>query len=263
MYQSSWLTSTEVLKSGVPKFHSRYRLGLGQKETPLEPEENVNKTYVQNEFVLSAGMDTDIYLDPSSFIKAAVEKNQQTAEENGWGAERASKLNEVVHAVRVSFMTDEGYKIVKLGETEDTYYGGILDINKDGIYDNDGNKEYLYGEYEGNPSYLPGIDIAPSDDEIESAKNNHNTFLACHQKDVEQVDITSINIKKENALKLDSVTFDFDDPLKPTTPICHVEGGTTKRIVISIYVEGWDKRMTDDIDKASFDINIAFTGIVK
>ena len=263
MYQSSWYNNGFDFEHDVPKFHSRYRLGLGQQETYLEPEENINKTYVQNEFVFSAGMDTEIYLDPSSYIKAAVEKNQKTAEDNGWDADRANKLNEVVHAVRMSFLTDEGYMIVKLGETEDTYYGGILDINKDGIYDNDGNKEYLYGEYQGNPSYLPGSTTAPTSKEVELMKNNHNTFIACHQKDIQQVDITSVNIKKENALRMDSVTFDIDDPLKPTTPICHVKGGETKRIVISIYVEGWDKRMTDDIDQASFDINIAFTGLIK
>ena len=262
MYESSWL-NPEALINGVPKFHSRYHIGSTKKETLFEPEENANKTYVQNEFILSAGMDTEIYLDPSSYIKAAAEKNQKTAEENGWDSTRASKLNEVVHAVRMSFLTDEGYKIVKLGETEDTYYGGILDLNKDGYYDNDGDKEYLYGEYTGEPSYLAANEVEPSAQELASMKGNHNTFVACHQKDVEKVDVSSINIKKENAFKLNDVTFDIDDPLKPTTPICHVKGGETKRIIVSIYVEGWDKRMTDDIDKASFDINIAFTGLIK
>ena len=263
MYQDSWLNNGFDFQNDVPRFHSRYRLGLSKTETFYEPEENINKTYVQNEFILSAGMDTDVYLDPDTYIKPNLEANQAKADEKGWDANRVSKLNEAVHAVRISFLTDEGYHIVKLGEREDTYYGGVLDLNKDGYYDNDGEKEYMYGEYSGTPSYLPASSADPSQVELDNAKDNHNVFVACHQKGIEQVNVPSMNIKKENAKKIDSMTFDVNDPLKATTPICHVQAGETKRIVVSIYVEGWDRDMTDDIDQATFNVNIAFTGLVK
>ena len=263
MFQDSWYNSGFDFEHDVPKMHSRYRLGLSKTETFYEPEDKINKTYVQNEFVLSSGMDTDVYLDPSSYIKSNVDANQKTADENGWSTDRFNKLNEAVHTVRISFLTDDGYHIVKLGQTEDTYYGGILDLDKDGYYDNDGSKEYLYGEYSGTPSHLPANSTAPSENELQSAKDNHNVFSAYHQKDIEQVNIASVNVKKENAKKIDSMTFDVNDPLKATTPICHVKAGQTKRIVVSIYVEGWDRYMTDDIASATFDVHIAFTGLVK
>ena len=259
MYQDNWLNSGFDFEHDIPRFHTRYLPGFFG-ETSLESLENLNKTYVQNEFVLSAGMDTTIYLDSTTDIKP---NNDDKIGKDGWTSDRISKLDRAVHAVRISFLTDEGYHIVKLGQTDDTYYGGILDLNKDGYYDNDGSKEYLYGEYSGSPSYLSPSSVDPSQAEINQAKDNHNVFSAYHQKGVEQVNIASVNIKKENAKRIDSMTFDVNDPLKQTTPICHVKAGEPKRIVVSIYIEGWDRDMTDDIDQATFDVNIAFTGLVK
>ena len=46
-------------------------------------------------------------------------------------------------------------------------------------------------------------------------------------------------------------------------PLCTVKKGIDKRIVVSCYIEGWDKDMTDQIANATFEINIAFTALIK
>lgn len=256
MFESDWLNEQTDLSTALPKFHSRYKPGLPKTNPGYEEGKDI---FVQNEFVFEAGQDCEIYLDASSYIKANVEANKKTAEEKGWDASRADALNEVVHAVRISFLTDEGYIIVNPGESNETFYGGILDLNKDGYYDDIEGKEILYGEYEGTPTYLPG-ETDPTSDEY---KDNRNTFVANHRQGIEKVNLNSVEIKKENANKLQALTYDANDPLKEALPICHVKKGVQKRIIVSIYVEGWDKHMTDDIGSASFNANIAFTGLIK
>ena len=275
MYQSNWDKPGFDPSNEFPTFRTRYFPGSTSKQnTGDESIEKRNETYVQNRFEIKAGLDTDIYLDPETSIEAATELNAETAKKEGWDSNREAALNKAAHAVRISFLVDEStedeqkwnYYIVNDGTTSETYYGDVLDLNNDGYYDNDGTSEYLYGEFL-DKDYQPTYLDEPEANKItlEQAKNNNNTFEACHQDGIKQVDRISAykNIKKENALPIDSMTFDVNNPLKPTTPICHVKAGQTKHIVISIYVEGWDRYMTDDIASAKFNVNISFTGLVK
>ena len=101
-------------------------------------------------------------------------------------------------------------------------------------------------------------------------------FIANHAKGIQKVDFvdegrttfTDINgqhieIKKEKSYALNSLRFDETNYLAgKLTPIGHLEEGEEKRIIVSIYMEGWDEYMTDEIASASFDVNISFTGII-
>ena len=71
---------------------------------------------------------------------------------------------------------------------------------------------------------------------------------------------TTLNIIKENAYDLDSLRLD-DDLAKSVRPICHVHAGEMKRLVVTVYVEGWDKHMTDDINYAAFYISLSFLAV--
>ena len=145
MFESAWRNTSDV-----PLFHTRYTPGYSQESIKnhkdrFEPVEHKNKTYFQNVFYLSAGMETDVYLDGTSSIKSNGKANRETAEKNHWSEDRLKNLAEVEKAARVSFLVDDNYFIAK-NEKEDTYYGGVLDINNDGYYDSYGGKELLYGE---------------------------------------------------------------------------------------------------------------------
>ena len=219
-------------------------------------------------------MDVDVFLSPESKITANHEKNVETARlkyaghDEQYIQDKANALDEVVHAVRISYFVDNGsydnsYIITKLGETGDTEYGGLLDLNKDGYYDYDAenNKEYCYGEYDGELVFDPAEDNEDIE-AVEEAKRK-NTFFGVHKQGVEKAKLDSIQIKKERAVKIDSLVLDDNQPFKEPSQICHVKPGEEKRIVISIYVEGWDIHMTDDIASATFDVNISFTGLLK
>ena len=106
--------------------------------------------------------------------------------------------------------------------------------------------------------------MGDSEDDYMSDVKKYSTFEAQHKLGVAKVDEVEArkNIKIESAKDLNYYKLDLNDPLKDT-PICHVKKGEQKRIVMSIYVEGWDIHMTDDIESASFDVSISFTGLVK
>lgn len=264
MFEEDWYNESTINnKDLLPLFHSRYKPGSSRTNPGIANRDEEGSFYVQNEFYFYADQsNVELFLDVSSSITANVEANKATAERKGYDADRAMALNDVVHAVRVSILTDEGYIIIDPGESGPTYYGGILDLNKDGYYDfNEDQREILYGQYSGEVKYLPGEEepTIPLDD-------NRNTFVANHKQGIEKVDLNSpsLLIKQEEKIKIDTLRYDFEnDPLKPVPPICHVKAGERKRMIISIYVEGWDLHMTDDIASASFDVNIAFNGLIK
>ena len=276
MYQDDWYNEeTKLNENLLPQFRRNYRPRINEKPS-LATQDDEGNFYVQNVFEFTAGREMDIYLSENTGIAPNHEKNVE-AEANSNGELHADRLDNVVNAVRYSFLTNEQYIVCKpadiKGDSEQTYFGGILDLDKDGYYDYDeDNKEILYGEYESTPNYVE-LDV---EEPNESFKDNKNTFIANHAEGIKQVEFVNqdrsvfldtnnkqIEIKKEESYSLNSLAFDQVNYLaKKLTPICHIDEGETKRIVISIYVEGWDVDMTDEIASASFDVDISFTGII-
>ena len=263
MNQNDWYHNGEALNDPIalPKLSTAPRLYRDYRS----PGYSDLDVYVQNVFYLESNYDCSIYLDGRSpdeseelsssytFIRSNHDQNVKTANEKNLNVD---KLDEVVHAVRVSFLTEDGYIIANPGEDEDTYYAGILDTDVDGYYDEDNNKEILYGEYEGDVSY--SLDL-----ENKEKYEGGNVFVSNHKPGVEKVNLSSVNRKKEEAVKLDSLKLDTKrEPFKEVQPICTLNKGEKKRIVVTIYVEGWDKHMTDDICYASFDVALAFTALL-
>ena len=275
MFESDWLNRSTDMATAFPKFHSRYKPGLSTTNTGFISEQEVEKNIVQQEFIFySENYDMDIYLDESTSFSPNATLNREKAKEKASNPEDEvevnrikEKLDKVIYATRMSLFSEDGYYLINPykgtdvidGEVE-TYYGGLLDLNKDGFYDYLDGKEILYGEFAGDISYSG---VGDSEDDHMKDISKYNTFQGEHKKDIQKVDISKANIKMENSKPLAYYTLDLkNNPLKDT-PICRVKKGEQKRVVLSIYVEGWDRHMTDDIASASFDVNIAFTGLVK
>ena len=284
MFQGDWYGN-----SSLPLLCSAPR-NFAPQNKKNERSRRDTDIYVQNIFYLIAGEDASIYLDGSTkkddeehmplytFIKPSVEKNTEAA---GGNLDKYKELNDVIHTVRVSFLTDEGYYIAKLGQvtgsnsvitanpykTQDyvTYYSGTLDMDKDGYLDvdNEGN-EILYGEYtceENEINRLP-----TSNAEVVKPESERTTFNGVSRPDANR--ITNLDelkeqnkIKKENSVLLRDLMYDSEQPHLQGTPICHVKAGEAKRVVVTIYVEGWDEHMTDAINNASFDISLSFLAL--
>ena len=188
------------------------------------------------------------------------------------------KLDDVVHTVRVSFLVDDNYYVAKLGKTNDfentnpyktvdydTYYGGTLDMDLDGYNDFIDDKEILYGETTDN--FIPSDAIyGEVEEKAVEEESNRNTFNGVTKPGIKT--ITNLEelkeqgkIKKEESVLLRSLMYDSEQPHLKPTPLCTVKANEPKRIVVTIYVEGWDEHMTDAINNASFDISLSFLAL--
>ncbi|MCR5185387.1 MAG: hypothetical protein K6C32_04865 [Bacilli bacterium] len=279
MYESDWLNDSTDLSTALPRFHTRYRPGMNNFNTGFISDEEAEKNIVQLEFFFYSELyDMDVYLDNSTSFSPNTKMNYDKAKEKADDPNDENevyqikdKLDKVIYATRMSFLSDEGYIIVNpykgldvIGDVE-TYYGGILDLNKDGFYDYRDGKEVLYGELIDDTIPVPYSGVGNSEDDYKKDVKKYNTFQGEHKKDIQMVNENSVkeNIRVENSKSLKQVAFDTNDPFG-SSPICHIKKGEEpKRVVMSIYVEGWDRHMTDDIASATFDVNIAFTGLVK
>ncbi len=285
MYESEW-KNTANPETDVPRFHTRYQPNVNQRHNGFISEEEVKKSIVQAEFFFcSENYDMDVYLDSSTSFTANSTMNYDAAKEkakkHGYSESDSNfetivggikdRLDKAIYAARLSFYSSDGYYIINPHKGEDvidgeveTYYGGVLDLNKDGFIDYNSNKEILYGELIDDSVPVSYSGVGTSDDDYKKDVLKYNTFEGEHKNGVQIVDWNAAkeNVRIENSQNLKRYTFDSIDPLT-RRPICHVNRGEEKRVIMSIYVEGWDRHMTDDIESASFDVNIAFTATIR
>ncbi|MBO4285705.1 MAG: hypothetical protein J5880_00040, partial [Bacilli bacterium] len=178
------------------------------------------------------------------------------------------KLQKVANTVRLSFYSDDGYKIAyqeKPGVLKNTYYGGPLDMNGDGYFDSYDGKEVFYGEYE-NPE---AVTYVKSNGGEEAYPSDMRDVFHAYHADVDYIVYDranpdpAIKVKAEDSRNIYEYIYDEDEPLRPLTRITKLKANEPKRLVLSVYCEGWDLDMTDAINHASFNINIGFTALLK
>ena len=253
MYSEEWMNQVteDNINESVPRYRKAYR---GPYDNKITSFTEVGEGYVQQEFYLRSNYDCSLYLSSESYMVPNLDKNHTTAvnyglDENG--------LNDVVNATRLSLYTGEEFVIVNPGVSEETYYGGLLDLNLDGYYDNIDDKEVVYGQYSGNLDYKSPL----SPQETSPLVDNKSTFEGNHQPGVYRADLDSIEIAKENSVPWNKATLDVNAGNTSNKPITILHADEPKRIVCSIYVEGWDKHAIDQVQRASFDISIIFAAL--
>ena len=244
-----WTESAKTDNTSVPRFRRAYHGPYDNKVTSFTDEMD---GYVQQEFYLKSNYDCTLYLSSDSYMVPNLDKNKETAANYGISEDG---LNDVVNATRLSIYTGEEFVIVNPGVSKETYYGGRLDLNLDGYWDNVDNKEVVYGQYEGDLQYItPLSESSPLED-------NKSTFKGNSKAGVEIADLSSITIAKEPAKRWDEVLLDVNAGNTFNEPITTLHADEPKRIVCSIYVEGWDEHAIDQVQRASFDINIIFAAL--
>ena len=257
MFESDWLNDKTDMKTVYPEFKRNYG------SSPASPNRSYVATegYLQTVYYLESNENCEIYLTPDSKVTANEEKNLETSRKKN---RDYNKLMQVTNSVRLSFFSEDGYIVANPGESEETYFGGVLDMNGDGYYDYIDGKEVLYGEYN-TEAVTYNTDATGESDPMDV--NVRDTFHAHHMLNVDQVNVDyndkNLAIKKENSVKIDALRYEEDDPLKDVTPICKIKKGEKKRLVLSVYVEGWDRYMTDAIESAAFNIDIGFLALIK
>ena len=194
-----------------------------------------------------------------------VRSNTIVAREEGVTVE---ELNDVKDATRVSFLFDNKYVIIKNNGSVETKYAGLLDLQNDGYYDyevvedDNGEKierEVIFGEYVGTPTYLePLSEEEAAREAVDFGDKKRNVFLGNHKAGVYRIDPSSVSMANESATDINDLIFTDDRVGEKLKPLLYLKANEAKRIVITTYLEGWDLKMTDLLNKASLDVNVSF-----
>lgn len=180
-----------------------------------------------------------------------------------------ARLNKLVEAMRFSILVpdEETYRYAILDPNKDrnkvVEYAGLLDIDINRTYDtyfkDNVHYEKLYGDVDGRENIVFKDEMLPSESDYEYPDREANAFNAKHKDSVKLYDKeASINnglvINKEKSFGL----YDFNpsNELKPF--VIPLEAYKPKKIVLSIFIEGWDLESVNYTMGATFDAKMAF-----
>lgn len=174
-----------------------------------------------------------------------------------------ARLNDVVKAMRFSILIKDeneySYTIIDPHYEEDTLLGGVLDNANDQYYDyylkNNSYNEYyerVYGEVIGEESQYVYDDGLDEDSSFLAPNEAPSAFNARHKSGVKRFNLEEskkkgLEIVSEKAIDLKK----FSEKTKPFH--FKIKRNVPKEIVISIYIEGWDK------DSVNYTMGAAFT----
>ena len=172
-------------------------------------------------------------------------------------AELLERLNSLKKCLRVSILIpDEDYRfyVIDPYKEGDTYLGGRIDLEKTGYYAYHVKDEELYETVYG--------EIINRDKIVYGAKNTTDTPLVGEETsfnarsranvypfDLEKSIENGMEIKKEDSITVDELEDEIIIPMYHEVP---------KRVVVSIYMEGWDLDCTNAHMGASFDLGLGF-----
>ena len=245
-------------KDFTPYFHTGYVPGGVNGKTAKASRD----TYVQMEFNVTAPKNALLYLNPASEAVPNEAENSKAAIAHDKNFE---DLQNVTNAARVSFYSySRGghpfYNIAELGKHEEVSYAGPLDLMGLGRYDYNGeNQEIIYGEV--GESSLVYTDPLTEDVVVNPGKRR-NVFNSTHQAPNRMLDEEKSDIKfaKEGAKPLSEFIYD-ETPGEHPVPIAALAKDEPTRVVISIFLEGWDHDMTEALSYASFDFSLGFVAV--
>ncbi|MBO4540599.1 MAG: hypothetical protein J5736_01295, partial [Bacilli bacterium] len=284
MFPESWYGESSDPESDTPRFlrgeyaSADYTI---EKDTAKE-----NDGYYSFEFFLTCNQDCYVYLDKTSSISVNHDMNFLYAQAEAKAAEknptlqeledRAEELDRAVNAARISFFSNMGYQIVDPNKEngKDVPFAGPLDVYyTDGYYDYDPQtkKERVYGDYD--PAILDEIPyrLIEEDNPPMSGENCFEAALKKGTYGFDREDFLeefSDRIAHEPGYSLEEFCFENDTSdiehgshfKGKSHPICFIPANQTERVVVSLYVEGWDPDCINASDCASFQFNLSFDG---
>lgn len=217
--------------------------------------------YYSQEFYMYADTDVFITLDTSdTYIEADNGKDQE-------------KLDNLVKAMRFSILvTDEdsyAYYIIKPykpkdpskeEKDEEVVFGGVLDNSKSLTYDTytlDGKKyETVYGNVNDRSlikyDYIKDSIYYTGESSAFNATHEGGTYMFNEAASLDP--LNGMEFEKENAIKIK------DLEKNPELVKIPVDRGYehTRKMVISIYIEGWDRHSINSTMGSHFKSNISF-----
>ncbi|MCR5514249.1 MAG: hypothetical protein K6F36_02280 [Bacilli bacterium] len=252
---SMFQDNSQYLDTLFPALSSEYPSVRGYGKTDV-----ATSGFWQEEIFLTSDVGTYVYLDESTYVVANQRLNEIAATQTGLSVD---DLNKVEDAVRVSFYSSDGYVIYEpnVEESSKTPLAGLLDVSfYDGYIDyNSSNEEVLYGEYNEDATlkYDDAVDHDVEHHEYDNAKPGvgGKTLAGIKHLNLEKsVNEGNLKIKEEETYALKDLL------LKGSQYVCYIAPNEMKRLVVTIYLEGWDKECSNDLINSAFSAHIAFMG---
>lgn len=171
----------------------------------------------------------------------------------------------VANGIRAHFDSSLNKFILNPSKTEKGYtqVAGPLDLNNDGYYDCwTENKEIIYGDYSGTPTYSePLEEDSELDDIYGTGKDNAYSFLAAHKAgNCKVTNMSSLTLNKQEYLTINEVCPEIDDlgNFKNGIPVCNTGSEKVAFTTMTIWAEGWDTEIVDEIARLKFNFSITF-----
>lgn len=252
---SMFQDNSHYSEDGFPTYSSQYNYESGHEVTPVATS---GVAYL--ECYLRCSVPTFVYLDEETSVAANSYLNNIRAAQIGSTQEA---LDNVEKALRVSFYSEDGYYVYEpnVSSPSHTKLGGLLDVAFfDGYYDYDRttNKELLYGEYNSNATliYDDPVDVDTPHPETDGLGLG---FKGATKAGVSHLDIAESERRGNLQIKEEKTYTLYDLGMKEQE-ICYLEPGKIKRLIVTFYLEGWDKDCVSELREAAFDAHISFRG---
>ena len=258
MFKSDWIAE----KKDMPEFY-RYDLGIVDTDGKPKQSKAVEGLYSQ-ELFLKVDDDAWITLDKELLsVRENLDKNIERAKHiqsmypGLTQDELVERLNSLKKCLRVSILIpDDDYHffIIDPFKEGDTYLGGRLDLEKTGYYSsyikNEQMYETIYGEMNDRDKIVYD-EARTTDSELvgEETSFNSRSKRGVHPFNYEKSVENGLEIAKEDSITIDEIEDKIVIPMYHEVP---------KRIVVSIYMEGWDLDCTNAHMGGSFDLGLAF-----
>ena len=234
-----------------------------------------NQLYYQFEIYVKSSKDMFIYVDSSTSLLPDEISNRQVARNSG--DVTSDELNKTVESLRVSYYTEDNYFIyepypdyVNGERVREPYFGKLDAVPHDGYYDIDLDyNEILFGAYENADKIV--YDESGRNKNYQQTNENEMLDAQSHEKakciDIEKSLQNGVVGKFENAYTLEEISSKHAD-VDEEFALCYLTGVENtgpekideKRLVVSIWVEGWDENSAVYSNSSKFLVNLAFGG---
>ncbi len=266
MYQDEWLNENTDYETAFPVLRSAYRVNGDHHKSEI-----ADNGFYQFEFFFKADSDMYLFLDYTGTVCSPLHELNQKLADSSNGSVSVKELDNVVNATRVSFFSKDGFIIFEPNQLSSsrTVFGGALDATvKDGYYDYDSRtgKEIVYGEYDDESTLV----YEPSKDTDSTLEGRATCFNAKHKAGIQSFNYeksveNGLSFKQETTYTLNQLAINqsqgqFDE--ETMKPIAKLKQNAPTRVVVTIYLEGWDLDVTEAIGNGSFTLALAFRGLV-
>ena len=261
-YSEGWYSTDLDPEVDKPKYMLGYG-GSGITTTTRTDYAEENNQYISLEFRFSCDRDIYLFLDTKSTKVEADRETNKAMASNVTGLSE-DNLNRVENACRISFFGNMGYTVYEPNATEgsSTYYGGRLNTRSvDGYWDYDEKtgKETLYGEYKSEALSKLEYTLVS---EQEPVSDPLNTLEAVSKQG--NLAISNLSSLKEEGLIARETSYtlqELGNNASNRHPLLFIPAGQTRKLTVSIYIEGWDLDCDTFIEAATLAASITFTGV--